>query len=50
MVGGWKMPFDLVANQPVIIAIRYEHSRTVEVTTNSPLVNVKRKVAHPHIK
>lgn len=33
------MPFDLVTNQPVIIAIRYEHSRTVEVTTNSPLID-----------
>jgi len=33
------MPFDLVANQPVIIAIRYEHSITIEVTTNSPLID-----------
>jgi hypothetical protein len=33
------MPFDLVANQSVIIAIRYEHSRTIEVTTNSPLID-----------
>jgi len=33
------MPIDLVANQPVIIAIRYEHSITIEVTTNSPLID-----------
>ena len=33
------MPFDFVANQPVIIAIRYEHSITSEVTTNSPLID-----------
>ena len=33
------MPIDLVANQPVIIAIRYEHGITIEVTTNSPLID-----------